>query len=50
MFLLNNEYNWFWDLETDVMKDYKYYFAKSNPQYLKNIQPEKKKKKTFKTF
>ena len=50
MLFLNEEYNWFWAVETDIMKDYKNYFLKSNPKELKNMSGKAEKKKKNKTL
>ena len=50
MFFLNEEYNWFWTIETDIMKDYKNYFLKSNPKELKKMSGKSEKKKKNKTL
>ena len=37
MYYLNEEYNEFWDLETDVVKDYHQYFPEANANKLSEI-------------
>ena len=41
LYYLNEEYDWFWDIETDVAKDYQYYFHESNSQKLAEIFEKK---------
>ena len=49
MYYLSDEYGWFWHSETDVMKDYKYYFSQHNSANLSEKYPGKKilKKKSM---
>ena len=42
MYYLSDEYGWFWHSETDVMKDYKYYFSQHNSANLSEKYPGKK--------
>ena len=37
LYYLNDEYDWFWRLESDVIKDYQHYFRESNSNNLKEI-------------
>ena len=46
MLYLNNEHNWFWELETDLAKNYRYYFIGSNPKELEQIFIYGKKSQT----
>ena len=40
MFYINEEYGWFWFIESDVMKEYKHYFPASNASNLAEMFEE----------
>ena len=43
MFYLNSEHNWFWEVESDTIKDYQYYFSESNGKDLAKRRRGKEK-------
>ena len=41
MYYLHEEHSWFWMIETDMMKDYQFYFCKENSKNLEEKYPGK---------
>ena len=52
MVFLDNEHNWFWRIEADVIQDYQHYFFESNAKNLleKYRRKGKKQKDRTKSF
>ena len=45
MYYLNDEYNWFWNIESDIVKDYhNHYFPESNSKKLEEKSKKRLKK------
>ena len=48
MYYLIDEHDWFWDIESDIMKDYKHYFPASNSKILAKLYDGNKRENTEK--